>query len=859
MNQGGAKVKCYLTIYIQIIVLSYFSPPSALSSISDELPSLKPNIILFSIDTLRADHLSCYGYSRETSPHIDAFSKDAVLFNNTVSQSPITAPSHMSIFTSLAPPVHGVNNISELGLKHRLDEKIITMPQLLRRNGYYTVGLHGKGQVTGEMGFKQGFDKYIPAFSQWEGGDGRQNASLKGLEKIIARIRNNVQDSDRKKKPLFLFLHHYLCHDPYTKGPEEFREHFFNNQVDGLEERQAGDRDSAAFWKGVDLDDPQDYNRIISLYDGGIYYSDFVFKKVIDALKEEGIYDRSIIILLSDHGEEFNEHGGKLHGRLWVEHLYVPLIIKFPDCKHAGTIIEAPVRLMDIMPTIFEYLGVPISHPIQGVSFFSLITNQGKYNPLMASYRTITHHEVIKEYSLKIIKDDYSFINHVDPLRDLNAGKIPPDNISNTTGEVDLNVENEDNLNSVKLGDRYFEEDYFEKAIEIYKPAIKDSPNNVDLLLKSAICYREMEICEKAIELLKKAQKVSDNDYRIYLEWGRCVQDQGDNDQAKTLFKKVQELAPDNPGGYFEYGRVCRKQGKLVEAKENINRAIEIDSGQQNYFIALARLYRKEGQHEKAVSIYHEAIKINPRVHWLIKDFASYCRNIGKVSELERIYQQVITKKPHLLWIYYSLGNYSEKKGCIEDAENVYKKMIKLNPNNAEGYRVLGDLYLNRKEFIAAEMMYGKAKNLIPNNGYLNISLGILYRETQRYTAAERAFNNAIEMGADEVQVYVELGDLYRQQGKVNKAEEMYCKAIKTNPSLNLKYKNYSLFNIKKDKEEYHNLLNNADILKSMCILEKKIRKETNDFLSLTKKGSQKEFKPDKALLHQLKALGYVN
>jgi len=852
-------VKCYLTIYIPVVVLSYFSSPCVLSSISEELPSPKPNIILFSIDTLRADHLSCYGYSRKTSPHIDAFSKDAVLFNNTVSQSPITAPSHMSIFTSLAPPVHGVNNISELGLKHRLDEKIITMPQLLRRNGYYTVGLHGKGQITGDMGFKRGFDKYIPAFSQWEGRSGRQNASLKGLEKIIARIRKNVQDSDKMKKPLFLFLHHYLCHDPYTKGPKKFREHFLDNCVDRLEESQVGDRDSAAFWEGVDLDDPQDYNRIISLYDGGVYYSDYVFKKVIDALKEEGIYDSSIIILLSDHGEEFNEHGGKQHGRLWVEHLHVPLIIKLPKRKHAGTIIEAPVRLMDIMPTICEYLGVPISHPIQGVSFFSLITNQGKYNPLMASYRTVTHHEVIKEYSLKILKDDYSLINHVDPLRDLQAGQKPPDNISNATLEIDPGVESKDHLNGVELGDRYFEEDDFEKAVEIYKAAIKASPDNVDLLLKSAICYREMEIYEKAIELLNKAQKVSDNDYRIYLEWGGCAKDQGDYARAKTMFKKVQELAPDNAEGYFEYGRVCQKQDMLAEAKENINRAIEIDSGRQNYFVVLAKLYRKEGRHEKAVDMYHKAIKINPQVHWLIKDFAIYCRDIGKVSELERIYQQTMTQKPHLLWIYYSLGNYYERKGCVKDAENVYKKLIKLNPDNAEGYRILGDLYLTRKEFIKAEMMYGEAKNVIPDNGDLNIGLGALYRETQRYTAAERAFNKAIDMGADEAQVYIELGELYSQQGKLEKAEEMYCKAIKTNPSLNLKYKNYSLFNIKKDKEENHNLLNKADILRSMCILEKKIRKETNDFLGLIKKGTQKEFKPDKDLLRQLKALGYAN
>jgi len=86
-------------------------------------------------------------------------------------------------------------------------------------------------------------------------------------------------------KPLFLFLHHYLCHDPYTKGPKKFREHFLNNQIEKVEALPAGEGGSATFWEGVDLDNPQDYSRIISLYDGGVYYSDYVFKKVIDAFK----------------------------------------------------------------------------------------------------------------------------------------------------------------------------------------------------------------------------------------------------------------------------------------------------------------------------------------------------------------------------------------------------------------------------------------------------------------------------------------------------------------------------------------------------------------------------------------------
>ena len=352
-----------------------------------------PNIILFSADTLRADHLSCYGYFRKTSPNIDAFAKDSVLFQNAISQAPSTVPAHMSIFTSLTPLVH----LCEFSFSNphneilRLDEKIETLPLLLKRNGYLTLGFHEGGGVVGSLGFDKGFDSY----RFW--GDLREPKS--GLEDV----HKAIQESKEKGKPLFLFLHNYICHSPYLRSPPEFNLKFLSERVAGLpvSENDLGMTDpwpfsNKAFWEKVDLSNPQHLNHVISLYDGGISYEDYIFGKVVELLKKEKFYDNSIIIFLSDHGEEFYEHFGNQHGRLFIEHLHVPLIIKFPGNRFGARVIHEWVRTMDIMPTLFDLLNISIKNIIQGVSFSPLITGKGGYAPLIVSYNRRAHHDTVR-------------------------------------------------------------------------------------------------------------------------------------------------------------------------------------------------------------------------------------------------------------------------------------------------------------------------------------------------------------------------------------------------------------------------------------------------------------------------------
>jgi len=406
---------------------------ASLLSIKKSACSETPNVILISIDTLRADHLSCYGYFRKTSPNIDSFVSDAVLFKNAISQAPETAPAHMSIFTSLTPAVHKVRSFHENVTFKRLDEQIETLPVVMKKNGYLTIGLHGGGNVAGELGFDKGFDTYR---DEW--------GVLSSLTERIDGVRKAIKESKEKNKPLFLFLHHYICHDPYLNAPEKFGLHFLSKKADGLPVRREDILRSDdfltvrnSFWKNVNLNNPRHRNHIISLYDGGVYYSDYLFGKLIETLKEENYYDNSIIILLSDHGEEFYEHQDNLHWRLFIETLHVPLICKFPAGMYGKRIIYDLVRTLDVMPTLFDFLGVKTDNFMQGISFLPLLTKKGDYHPLVAGYSSQSTYDE----SVRFIKDAFIYSNQPSKGTDewlFDAGNDPQEknNLASANPEI---------------------------------------------------------------------------------------------------------------------------------------------------------------------------------------------------------------------------------------------------------------------------------------------------------------------------------------------------------------------------------------------------------------------------------------
>jgi choline-sulfatase len=369
------KIKKYLVL-LPLSILFLF----VLATVSHCGREKKIQVILISIDTLRADHLYLYGYSRPTSPHLSELADDSIYYTQAYTNGCWTMPSHMSLLTGTLPSRHGVNKDIGLFAQNKypkLHDSINTISEILKSflPGLETIKF---ARLSDRLGFNRGFtiNRNVDPFSQ---------------EKQFAQLLETIEKN--KEKNFFLFIHTWMVHAPYTHSyflPEgkingeerDFIDHFrtMNKQkikeILGREGNSKGG-DFPYFLRKKKLFNARDCQ---ALYDGGIRYVDRYIGKIAAQLKQLGIYRQAMIIVVSDHGEHFEEHNQHMfydyHGHdYYEEFIKVPVIIKYPRGKLKGEKEQQPVSLIDIVPTILDYYNIKIPAPVQGES---LLTSYSK-------------------------------------------------------------------------------------------------------------------------------------------------------------------------------------------------------------------------------------------------------------------------------------------------------------------------------------------------------------------------------------------------------------------------------------------------------------------------------------------------
>ena len=294
----------------------------------------RPNVVVYLVDTLRADRLGCYGHDRPVSPRIDRFAAGATLFENARAQAPWTLPAVASVMTGLWPPAHGVTEDSR-----RLAPEAVTLAEALAGAGYQTAAVVTNGFATGAYGLDQGFDELTLIDSE-----GRKSRRVHeaAVEWLASR------DPDR---PFFLYLHTIDPHKPYLPD-DEYRRRL----APGADEvwRQIVANPRKQRWEPTESVVEQLY----ALYDAEIAENDASFGETLDALEAAGLYDDALIVFLSDHGEEFHEHHSWTHAsNLFREVLNVPLIVKLPGQRQGRRVAEVAQQI-DLMPTLLAHLGI---------------------------------------------------------------------------------------------------------------------------------------------------------------------------------------------------------------------------------------------------------------------------------------------------------------------------------------------------------------------------------------------------------------------------------------------------------------------------------------------------------------------
>lgn len=364
-----------------------------------KLKLTEPNIILISIDALRADHLGTYGYSRNTSPFIDWLAKEAIVFEEAFSTSNSTLPSHTSLFTGLYPKTHGVfiqynkgteTEPEQISKKTNLDKKYKTMAEYFSSIGYHTLwaGPEENDQLSLKDSESRGFQTVL--------------SNLMRQEKLLKWL-----DSNPNKK-FFLFLHTSQVHDPYFDRsyyegkPIEYYPIFsdsnyrgsilgsykdtlieFNkkyqlnlNKADVDNDPHYYSRLTKFWWSLVNFQDSKDIQRLKDQYDDCIFYVDYKIGRLISILKAKNLYENTIIIITSDHGEAFGEHGHFRHLTVHREILHVPLILHIPG--FASKRIKSMVSLIDIFPTLLDLMNGTAPHKMDGKTILPLIKGTQK-------------------------------------------------------------------------------------------------------------------------------------------------------------------------------------------------------------------------------------------------------------------------------------------------------------------------------------------------------------------------------------------------------------------------------------------------------------------------------------------------
>jgi tetratricopeptide (TPR) repeat protein len=734
-----------------------------------------PNVLLVSIDTCRADRLSCYGYKRRTTPNIDAVAHDGAMFKTATTPVPLTTPAHSSMLTGMYPPTHGVH----LNTYDRLADSNVTLAKTLREAGYQTAAFVAAFPLDTRFRLNQGFDTY----------DGRFDEEAK---KVIFSHRAGETVNrpalawldDHAKQPFFLFLHYYDAHRPYDPHPPH----------------------TSAY-----TDDP---------YAGEIAYVDDCIGRVLDRLRTLGVYDSTLVIITADHGESLDEHGETDHGFFVYQcTMHVPLVIRMPYCRK-DIQVDGNVSLVDIVPTVLDLLGLKVPGWVQGVSLRAALEGGPAPDGQRAIYGESLYagtfgcsplHSIIEgpwKYILAPRAELYDLSQDPDERTNL-AGK-QPQVAQRLRGRLEAMLKKRETA-ALPRAPSTVDPEAIKRleslgyvsggvplpasAVDITREDPKDFLPTYMRILQTKVQFYAHHNEEAKQDLLKIAasrpELILPHELlaRIALDerrpadaveqYAKIVAMLGElKDPAKQPFGAKEDLA----NAYFGLGRALSEAGKLPEAISHYRKALEIRPDFADADINLGLALASRGQVDEAITAYRKALEIRP-------DFAEAYFNLGvvlvgrgRVDEAIDHYKKALEIKPDYADAHINLGNALAGHGQVDKAITHYRKALEIRPDFAEAYFNLGAVLAGRGRVDEAIDHYEKALEIKPDYADAHINLGLALASHGKIDEAITHYRKALEIRPDFAQAHNNLGLALASHGKIDEAITHYRKALEIGP-----------------------------------------------------------------------------
>ena len=596
------------------------------------------NIILISIDTLRADALGCYGGDIAKTPNIDRLAAEGTLFAECKSPVPLTLPSHTTMLTGAFPPYHGVHN----NLTSVPDKGLDFLSETLNKRGYRTGAIIGSFQLDDVFDFDQGFDYYDDEFTVGTGG------TLAGFEKPANQIMARAEAwlADAAGEPFFLFVHFFDPHLPYAP-PKKYFDEYSNNA-----------------------------------YFGEVAFVDYSLGKLVPALEVNGLSENTLVIITSDHGESLGEHGEQTHAFFVYEATqHVPLIMYCPGLIPAGQKVEGPVRLADVCPTVLDILGIEPPASVQGESLIPYIYGKPKADRVVyeESYYGGEMFGWARLYALE--KNGWKYIEAPRPeLYDLtdDADEL----INSVNDEPAIAARMSEELEELRTG--LAENGVGEAALVtlsnkgktrietlgyITSVVTADGPKNgadpkdkVDFIRLYAEYYKSLSPpdLKRYVEVLNEMIQIEPDTAFPYVKLGVAYKDSGDYDKAVALFEKALELQP----GYKEAG------------------------------IHLANTYASIGAYDDARGLLDELEK-DPKATPVDLASAYYTRgNLtlrsgGPEEEAIRYFEKSANLQKDFAEPYFALANiFADTVGGEKKAKEYAERFLELEPRGEDAARM---------------------------------------------------------------------------------------------------------------------------------------------------------------------------
>ena len=636
---------------------------------------LNAPVILISVDTLRSDHLPAYGYRDVQTPNLDALRRDSILFQRAYSHCPMTLPSHLSILTGLLPTEHEVRN----NIGYRFLGKSPTLAQVLRDRGYRTGGAVSSYVLRRETGINIGFDFYDDAIPVASAGaiSEHQRSGFETLKVANGWIERNAA------QPFFFFFHIYEPHAPYEPS-----------------------------------------------YDGEIAKSDAIVGGLIQKLKALGVYDRALVIFLSDHGEGLWQHGEDQHGiLLYRESLQVPLFLKLPNSARRGESIALPVPLADVFPTVLDLLGIQksdrsllagSSKPIYSETLYprihlgwselrslildrdqyiegprpelyDLIGDPGETHDLAASDRRTT--AALRE-KLHTIPSTIKPLQAIDPeeakkLAALGYVGTP----RNRSGPLPNPRDEIGQIQNIKAAFHLADERRDDEAIPAFRALLAQNPHLQDVWSKLGEVLVDTGQYKEAIQTYKSAIAQSETfSPDLALGLGFAYLKAGN---AKETIPHAELAMTTNPREANELlSRAYIELRQFPQAEEHARNAIAAGDRQPTSILLLAEVQRAEGNLQQALGTIDQAeararemgVKHLYSVDYLRGDVLA---RLDRPEEAIAAYQREIANSPEHLQSYANLAVIYFIEENPQAAEEVLNDMLKKNPHR--GARALAE------------------------------------------------------------------------------------------------------------------------------------------------------------------------